>query len=206
MPPIDSRPRGAASLALALLLLGAWGSFGSADAQQARASLSSRGGTTGAEVEVRVTDLAPSTPVWVGFGGLGTPHELLGSAVTDTDGAFTLAVRIPSWAERDRTYLFFLAYADQRPWGFSDPFVVTGPDGAVRVAGEITHADGDCTLLQGFDETLWALTGATGTPAPGSEVVVSGTLSEPDGEAPPGSAPCGQGRPIQLTVREIQPR
>jgi hypothetical protein len=192
-----TRLRGVLAPAAAVAALA---TFQDVAAQRVGPEMSHRGAPAGSEVELRMSGLPPSTAVLLGFGGVGSPHEILGHAVTDEAGVWSMSARIPEWAERNRTYLFFLAWADQRPWGFSEPLIVTGPDRAVRVNGEVEAVVEGCTFLRARDETLYALTGEFGRMEPGSEAVVVGTVLPDAG----GSSPCAEGRPIRLLVREVR--
>jgi hypothetical protein len=154
--------------------------------------LSPRAAAVGDPVQVSMGDLPPGTVILVGFGGIGTPHEILTETRVDGQGRFSVSVEIPEWAELNQNHFFYMAFSDQRPRVFSDPFVVTGADGSIRVAGEITAEAGACVVLRGSNDALFSLVGNVGTPAPGSRVVVEGKVVE-------GSA-CGEGVTIQVTA------
>lgn len=117
-----------------------------------------RGGPEGAKVTVTVRDLTGRTPIVVGFGGIGSPHEILGEGVSDDDGLVRVETEIPTWVEPGRTYLFYMAYADQRPVRFADPFLVTEADGTVQVQGTV-GTDGSCITLRMSDTEVFGLTG-----------------------------------------------
>ncbi len=130
----------------------------------------------------------------VGFGGIASPHEILGEALTDPEGALSLTDTIPSWVEPNRSYLFYLAFSDQRPVAFSDPFLVTGPDGVVQVGGRITDEGVTCPAMRGPDDELYTLAGSIGSAAPGDDVVVTATIAE--------ASICMQG--ITLVVQQLE--
>lgn len=157
--------------------------------------LSPRAAAVGDAVQVSMGELPPGTVILVGFGGIGTPHEILTETRVDGQGRFSVSVEIPAWAELNQNHFFYMAFSDQRPRVFSEPFVVTGPDGSIRVSGEITPDGGECIVLKGSNDALFSLVGAVGTPAPGSRVVVDGTVVE--------SSTCTQGATIR--VRTLRP-
>lgn len=155
-----------------------------------------RGGPAGTEVDLTLLALPPATVVLVGFGSLSAgAHELLGEAVTDGEGAASVRVRVPEWAEAGQNGFFFWAYADQRPRGLSDPWFVTTADGTVRIRGRVTDEGERCLALRDARDDLYTLTGETGALAPGAEVAITGTLGDP--------AACGQG--VTVAVRQVRP-
>jgi len=170
-------------------------SAGEGATQENPLQLSPRGAAAGTEVRVTMDGLPPSFPILVGFGGVGTPHEILGEARTTPEGEYELTVTIPQWAEANRVHLFYIAYADQRPRGFSDPFIVTGAGGSLRVTGEVTGREDGCTLVRGAGDAVYALSGGGEGLASGAQVVVEGVVT-PEG-------PCARGIPVQ--VREVRP-
>ncbi len=151
-------------------------------------------GPAGAEVSVQVSGMPPGIPAVVGFGGIASPHEILGDALTDSVGALVLTDTIPSWVEAGRTYLFYVAFSDQRPVAFSAPFLVTDQDGTVRVRGRITEEGVTCTAMRGPADELYTLSGTLGPVSPGDEVVVVATVAE--------FSICMQG--ITLVVLEVE--
>lgn len=157
--------------------------------------LSPRAAAVGDAVQVSMGDLPPGTVILVGFGGIGTPHEILTETRVDGQGRFSVSVEIPEWGELNQNHFFYMAFSDQRPRIFSDPFVVTGPDGAIRVSGEITTDGVQCIVLRGSNDALFSLVGNVGTPAPGARVVVEGKVVE--------SSTCQQG--VTIEVRTMRP-
>jgi hypothetical protein len=164
------------------------------DVQETALRVTPRGGVAGTEVQVRMTRLPPNTGILIGFGGIGSPHEILSQTESDADGVISVTVKVPAWVERNTHYLFYWAFADQRPRTFSDAFLVTGPDGIVRVEGRITDEGGACTAMRGAHDALFTLTGNTGTVATGDRVVVEATVAE--------ASTCRQG--TTLAVRTLR--
>jgi hypothetical protein len=162
--------------------------------QEARPSVSPRGGVAGTEVRVAMRRLPPNMGAVVGFGGIGSPHEILAHTESDADGNFAVTVRVPSWVERDRAYLFYWGPGDMRPAGFSEPFVITGPDGVVRIGGSLGAGADGCRTLQGEHEAVYALSGEVGRTPDGTRVVVEATIAE--------APSCGDR--TTLVVRSIQ--
>ena len=156
--------------------------------------ISPPGGAAGVEVVVHVRGLPPGSTAVVGFGGIASPHEILGEGRADPEGELSLTDTIPSWVEPHGSYLFYVAFSDQRPVAFSDPFLVTGPDGVVRVAGRITEEGVTCTAMRGSGDELYTLVGPIGSAAPGDDVVVTATIAE--------ASICMQG--ITLVVQSIR--
>ena len=70
--------------------------------QEAKPTVSPRGGPVGTEVTVQWTALAPNSAILIGFGGLGSGFEIVGETETDANGDFSQAVRVPGWAEELR--------------------------------------------------------------------------------------------------------
>jgi hypothetical protein len=166
-------------------------------------SVSVPGGPAGAEVTVRVQGLTPGMPLQLGFGGLASNHEILGTGAADPDGSFSLTARVPEWVERHRTYHFFVNYVGQPPRTVSDPFIATAADGFVRVAGSITTAAQGCTLMRAFDDAVYALLGETGRVETGTRVVVEGTLAAD--AAPASTSACGDQPSIPVRIRQVLP-
>lgn len=137
-----------------------------------------RAGRAGTRVTVGIENLLEQDAVLVGFGGIGSPHEILGEGVADGEGVVILPVTIPDWVEPNRTYLFYMAWADQRPVAFSSPFLVTDPDGEVTLAGVLTDEGVTCPALRGEDGTLFTLAGDTAGLAVGQSVRVRARVAE----------------------------
>jgi hypothetical protein len=181
---------------------------GSAPAQDAapqKPLISVQGGPVGTEVTVSMTSgLAPSGRASVGFGGLSGGYELLGRAETGPEGALFGTFTVPGWAERNLVYFFFVNVGGGTR-AFSDPFIVTGPLGALQVNGSVTEVADGCVLITALDDTRYTLFGVTSPVAVGATVAVDGNLGSPDGAAPAGSR-CA-GRPsIPVRVRTIRVR
>lgn len=157
-------------------------------------SISPPGGPAGTEVRIQVRGLPPGSTAVIGFGGIASPHEILGEAPADPEGELSLTDTIPSWVEPHRSYLFYVAFSDQRPVAYSDPFLVTGPDGLARVAGRITDEGVTCTAMRGTGDELYTLVGAVGSAAPGDGVVVTAVIAE--------ASICMQG--ITLVVQSLE--
>jgi hypothetical protein len=187
--------------ALALLLHALAGTPAAAQSD-ATISLSVPGGSAGTEVTVRVVGFAPGRQIQIGFGGLGTNHEIFVVDATGPDGSYSLTARIPEWVERHRTYRFFAHYVGQPPSTVSDPFIATAAGGFVRVAGSITAVAEGCTLMQAFDESVYSLLGDAGAVQSGARVVVEGTLAA---DAPATSGTCGDGPAIPVRIRQVLP-
>ncbi|MEE8146829.1 MAG: hypothetical protein V3T24_04435 [Longimicrobiales bacterium] len=159
--------------------------------QEAKPSVSPRGGPPGTEVTVRWTGLSPDSAILIGFGGLGSGYEIVGESGTDANGDFSHTVRVPAWAERDESHFFFVAYEDGQPRGISDAFHVTGPDGTLRLEGRITDEGVACTAMRGENDELYMLVGETERLSPGDRVVVEGTIAD--------ASACQQGLAIAVT-------
>jgi hypothetical protein len=161
------------------------------------------GGPVGSEVFISMSGgLAPGARVSLGFGGLSGGYELLGRAEAGPDGVLSTTVTVPSWAEPNLVYHFFLNLGGGVRV-FSDPFIVTGPGGALQVVGSVSEVIEGCVLLTGLDETRYALAGVTAPVAVGERVTVEGNLGVGAG-AVAGPSPCA-GRPgIPVRVRTIR--
>jgi hypothetical protein len=146
--------------------------------QELRPTVTPRGGVAGTEVRVRMSRLPPNMAAVIGFGGIGSPHEILAQTESDAQGELVATVRVPAWVERDRAYLFYWGPGDMRPAGFSEPFVITGPDGVVRLSGSLGRGDDGCRTLHGEAEAMYALSGEIGSAADGARVVVEATVAE----------------------------
>jgi hypothetical protein len=189
------------------MILMAWGVFATAAAAQRPSptvALSVPGGPAGTDVTVRIGGLTPGLRLQLGFGGLSSNHEILGTGEADTDGNFQLAVKIPEWVERHRIYYFFVAYAGQPPRTVSDPFIATAAGGFVRVAGAVSAAGPGCAQVRGFDDTVYTLLGETGALQAGARVVVEGTVGG-TGAAEGAGGTCTPGPSIPVLVRQVLP-
>ena len=163
---------------------------------QGKLTVSPRGGVAGTEVRVGMRGLPPNLGFVIGFGGIGSPHQILAEVESGDDGAFAATVRVPSWVERDEGYRFYWGYGDMRPVGFAEPFVITGDDGVVRIAGQLGEPATACRALNGEHEAIYALTGDTAAFPAGARVVVEATVAD--------SAPCGDR--TTLVVRSVRAR
>lgn len=164
-------------------------------------TMSLPGGPAGTEVVVRITGLAPNRAIQLGFGGLGSNHEVMAVDQSGADGTYTLTARIPDWVERHRTYHFFAQYVGQPPHLVSPHFIATADEGFVRVAGVLEKSSG-CTLVRGRGDALYALHGEVGAFDSGARVLVEGTL---DTGAPAPPATCGEEPTIPVRIRQVTP-
>lgn len=85
----------------------------------------------GAEVLVTARGLPPATPVEIGFGPPRSEYEVLARSTSDAGGRVAERVRVPSWAEAGRRYVFVAAEADAGPGRtklVSEPFLVSDPN------------------------------------------------------------------------------
>lgn len=160
------------------------------------------GGPAGTPVTVRITGLAPGRQIQVGFGGLGSNHEVFAVDESEPDGTYTFTAAIPDWVERHRTYYFFAQYVGRPPHLVSAPFIATAADGFVRVAGDVESAAAGCMLVRALDDTVYALHGDAGSVESGARVLVEGTL---DVAAPPLPEGCGEGPAIPVRIRQVLP-
>jgi hypothetical protein len=128
-------------------------------------------------------------------------YELVGRADADASGAFTLSVPVPSWAEPNLVYYFFVNLGGGVRT-LSDPFLVTTPEGALEITGTASAAAPGCVLIAGMDGTPYALLGVTDGIVAGMRVQVEGTLGPAEEVGPVGSR-CG--RPaIPVRVRSLR--
>jgi hypothetical protein len=162
-----------------------------------------RGAAVGSEVVVSMSSgLAPGARISLNFGGLSGGYEILGRAEADASGAFQTTLIVPTWAQRNEVYFVF-ANVGGGVRLFSDPFIVTGPLGAVQVSGTVTEVADGCVLIAGLDETRYTLFNVTTPVAVGARVRVDGTVSNLDRVVPEGSS-CA-GRPaIPVRVETIR--
>lgn len=154
-------------------------------------TLSVQGGAVGSEVVVSMpSGLAPGARVSIGFGGLSGGYELVGRTEATPEGGLSITLPVPSWAERNLVYFFFVNVGGGVRL-FSDPFIVTGPTGVLQLSGEVTAVSDVCVVVTALDDTRYALTGVTTPVAVGARVSVDGNLNLLDGDLTAGSA-CGR--------------
>ena len=148
--------------------------------QEMGPSISPPAGPPGRLVTVEMSQLPPSTSVYIGFGALGGNQELLGLVDTDPNGYLIATVQIPSWATQDLRNFFFLAHDDERqqPFAYSDEFHVTDEDGVFTIEGRITNEGTACIAMRNAEDRLYALTGLTQELTPGTSVQVTGVHVE----------------------------
>ena len=166
-----------------------------APGQQIKPLVSPRGGPVDGEVTLAVIGADPLMPLRIGFGSFGQ-YELIAREQADVTGNFSMNIKVPYWAERDRVHFFFLSFGRQRPRALSDPFHVTAPDGTARIVGTIRDDPGTCLSLNGPDDTTYSLEGPIGGWSPGMRVLVTGTISR---------EPACAGDAVPITVLGIQP-
>lgn len=161
-----------------------------------------RGGPVGTEVQLSMTSgLAPGARVSIGFGGLSGGYELITRTEVGPDGAVSATATVPSWAERNFVYFFFVN-AGGGVRLFSDPFIVTGPDGLLQVVGAVSEATEGCVVINALDDTRYALSGVTTPVMVGSRITVDGHVAPQD--AAPEASTCG-GRPaIPVRVARVR--
>jgi hypothetical protein len=175
------------------------------DAAPPKPLTSVQGGPVGTEVTVSLPGGLPGgARASVGFGGLSGGYELLGRAEIGPEGALFGTFTVPRWAERNLVYFFFVN-AGGGTRLFSDPFIVTGPLGALQVTGSVIETVDGCVLMAGLDDTRYTLFGVTTAFAVGARVAVDGNLGVLDGVAPAGSR-CADKPSIPVRVRTIRTR
>lgn len=84
-------------------------------------------GAAGSEVHVTASGLPPGGQVEIGFGPPSSEYEVLARSDSDADGRVSGRVRVPSWVETGRRYVFVVAEADAGPGRtklVSEPFLV----------------------------------------------------------------------------------
>ena len=163
--------------------------------QDVKPFISPRGGPVDGEVTLSVIGADPLMPLRIGFGSFGQ-YELIAREQADVDGNFSMSIRVPYWAERDRVHFFFLSFGNRRPRALSDPFHVTAPNGTARIVGTIRSDPGNCLSLDGPDDTVYSLEGPVGGWSPGMRVLVTGTIAR--------EPACG-GNGVPVVVQQIQP-
>ena len=163
--------------------------------QQIKPMVHPRGAPLDGEVTLTAIGMLPFQPVRIGFGSYGQ-YEIVGRAEADATGNLMTAVLVPYWAVLDRVHFVFLSFGGGTPRAVSDPFLVTRPDGTIRIFGTISADGTSCLALDGPDNTLFSLQGDVGTWSTGQRVEVIGTI-------PTGPVCGGQGLPI--AVIQIRP-
>jgi hypothetical protein len=153
-----------------------------------------RGGPIGSEVAVTVAELPPMIGVQIGFGNL-QQHQILERTNSDGEGMIAVKLRIPAFAEVNRTHFFFIAFGDSQPRGVSDAFHVTAADGTAIVRGQITDEGQSCTALRNATDDVYTLVGDTSAFKPGTRVALRGTIVD--------GGPCGD-QGITIAVNEIR--
>jgi len=79
----------------------------------------------GERVTVRVTGFSPDNTIVIGFGPPESEYEVVQQVRTDGRGNVSASIAVPSWAERNRDYVWVAADRDNEPRVISDPFRVT---------------------------------------------------------------------------------
>jgi len=161
--------------------------------QQIKPLISPRGGPGNGDVTFTVIEAVPLMPLRIGFGSF-KGYEWIAREQADTNGYFSKVLKVPYWAERDRIHFFFLSLGGGRPHALSDPFHVTAPDGTARVIGTLGADAGSCLALDGPDQTRYSLQGPIRGWAPGTRVLIIGTVA---------SEPACEGGGLPISVREI---
>ena len=192
------RPAGVAAAAFALLFLPAAAQYGGATGP----TTSLRGGPVGTEVQLSmVSGLAPGARVSLGFGGLSGGYELVARTEVGPDGTISATVPVPSWAERNFVYFFFVN-AGGGVRLFSDPFIVTGPDGLLQVVGAVSEAAEGCVVINALDDTRYALSGLTTPVTVGSRITVDGHVG--DASAVTEATVCGGRAAVPVRVARVR--
>jgi len=167
-----------------------------------RPTLSALGGSVGDPVTVTMTSTLPAgSRVSLGFGGLSGGFELLERAEVGPGGALSFSVAVPSWAERDLIYYFFVNLGPGTRI-LSDPFIVTGPEGELQVTGAVAQVADGCVVIVALDDTRYALSGVTGSVLVGSRIAVDGNLGS--GAGLPAGSPCTEPQVIPVSARRVQ--
>ena len=153
-------------------------------------TISPRSGSPGTQVTVSAIHLPAITPVQIGIGATGAGFEVLDQMMTSPEGQITHTVRVPGWADRDRSHVFIVFDIYFRPLSLSGPFHVTDRNGLFTRAGRITRRDSVCTTMLADDGESYSLTGDTRELELEDEVIVEGTLAE--------SSQCTQGIAVDV--------
>lgn len=103
-----------------------------------------RQGSAGTEVVVTASGFPPDRAVEIGFGPPASEYDVITQARTEEDGTITERVRVPSWAEAGRDYVFVVAEANAGPGRMkliSEPFSTTSatPSPAPAAALPLRH-------------------------------------------------------------------
>lgn len=157
--------------------------------------LSSRGGPPGTPVTVSMSGLVMNARLDVGFGGF-VENQIVLRTQADQDGTVSVTVPILATA-RPGIHYFFLAEEDGSPFAVSNPFLVTAPDGSIRLRGRVTTEGAQCTAIRSVGDELFTLLGEIGSPAPDSRVTVEGTIAQ--------TSICQQGLTIEVTRIRVEP-
>lgn len=163
-----------------------------------------RGAPVGTELFLSTLEGLPSERrVSIGFGGLSGGYELLGRAETGPGGELLASVTVPSWAEPNVVYFFFLNLGGGTRV-FTEPFLVTGADGALEVAAQVTQVTEGCVVAVGLGQTPYVLAGVATPVTVGDLVTVTGTLGAPVGE---GEGPaCVVPAALRVSARSVRIR
>ena len=78
----------------------------------------------GEQVTVRARGFPANNTVRIGFGPPRSEYEVLRQEATDAAGAVSVSVRVPTWAETGRGYVWVVADRDNEPRVVSDTFRV----------------------------------------------------------------------------------
>ena len=162
--------------------------------QQRTLVTSPRGGAPGSEVTVGMSGMPRSAGLRISFGSMSA-YEVIDRVETDSEGNFTVTVRVPLWAEREEVHFFFVRYGAERTRVLSEGFHVTAPDGTAQVVGDLGSEGGSCVELRNSAEVRYNLVGEIGQWPAGTRVSVSGTIAD--------GASCGD-QGVTIAVKEIK--
>lgn len=203
------RPRLAALLALTVFIVPVFGAAQEPDdeaetgvttilsphAAERPAYIFPASGPPGTEVTLRVSLLPALTPVQVALGGTRSGFEALTFALTDEKGQLVETVRIPEWAERDRTHRFILFNAYfTAVYAATGYFHVTDSEGYLLREGEVLSVGPGCPTLTGLDNEVYSLAGDVQPLSVGSRIRVEGTIDR--------SGVCPEGLVIRVAATE----